>query len=122
MTVSSVTHRWGNLCSQPERLREELLKGDFGHYYWVGDSWGGLMGGRPEAPVNSQAALPRIGPLAAYTVLCCSLAIQPCPAATGVTLTPVPPRSPPVQCTKLANCVFGYELQRRLGARGVQVG
>lgn len=56
--VSSVTHRWGNLCSTPDRLRQEFLRGDFGHYYWN---------------------------------------------------------------TKLANCMFGYELQRRLGGRGVQV-
>ncbi|KAI7837586.1 hypothetical protein COHA_008599 [Chlorella ohadii] len=55
--VSSVTHRWGNLCSTPDQLRQEFLQGDFGHYYWN---------------------------------------------------------------TKLANCMFGYELQRRLGGRGVQ--
>lgn len=59
VTVSSVTHRWGNLCSTPDRLRDEFLRGDFGHRYWN---------------------------------------------------------------TKLANCMVGYELQRRLGARGVQVG
>lgn len=59
VTVSSVTHRWGNLCSTPDRLRDEFLRGDFGHRYWS---------------------------------------------------------------TKLANCMVGYELQRRLGARGVHVG